>query len=283
MSNFFEHFPAAGAICAHRGARSIAPENTLLAFEVAQHCGAHLLETDVQMTADEQLVLFHDRGLGRTTNIAGHPAFAGRSRKNLTHFTYDQLRLLDAGTWFLRTDPFGTVARGDIEEQMQEQIKAQRIPLLRDLLKLCLAHNFPVNLEIKGKLPVKRALRRIELLLDLLVAMDCQHLVLISSFDHDELRRVKQLWPHIPTAALTEFHHPVNLVGYLKDLQVEAYHPAEHLINAELVSLLAGHGIRVNTWTVNDQQRYVQLAQMGVTFICSDWPQRMVAQGQTRC
>jgi len=283
LSDFFDQIPATGAICAHRGARSIAPENTLLAFAMARHSGAHLLETDVQMSADEQLVLFHDRGLKRTTNITDHPAFAGRTRKALTSFTFEELRRLDAGTWFLAKDPFGTVARGDIDEQLQKQIRTQRIPLLHDLLKLCREHNFPVNLEIKGKLPVKQAQRRIEVLLALLVAMDCQHLVLLSSFNHNELRWIKKMSPHLPTAALIEFRHPDNLVEYLEDLQVEAYHPAEHLIDGELVSLLGGHGIRVNTWTVNDQQRYAQLAQMGVTFICSDWPQQMVAQGQTRC
>jgi glycerophosphoryl diester phosphodiesterase len=89
--------------------------------------------------------------------------------------------------------------------------------------------------------------------------------------------------PHLPTAALTEFHHPENLLDYLKDLQVDAYHPAEYMVDAALVSLLNRHGIRLNTWTVNDQQRFAQLAQMGVSFVCSDWPQRMVAQGQTRC
>lgn len=278
MSNFFEHFPATGAICAHRGARSIAPENTLPAFEMAQRCGAHLLETDVQMTADEQLVLFHDRGLKRTTNIADHPTFVGRTRRALTSFIYEELQFLDAGTWFLDKDPFGTVGRGDIDAPMQAQIKSARIPLLRDLLEFCRAHNFPVNLEIKRKLPVKRAQRRIEVLLDLLVAMDCQHLVLLSSFEHDDLRWIKQRCPQLATAALIEFHHPANLVEYLKGLQVDAYHPAENLIDAGLVSLLNRHGIRVNTWTVNDGQRFAQLAQMGVTFICSDWPQQMVAR-----
>lgn len=280
MRNFFEHLPATGAVCAHRGARSIAPENTLLAFEMARQSGAHLLETDVQMTADEHLVLFHDRGLRRTTNVTDHPAFAGAARKSLKHFTYDQLQLLDAGTWFLEKDPFGTIGHGDIDGPMQAQIKSQRVPLLRDLLKLCRVHNFPVNLEIKRKLPVKRAQRRIELVLDMLVAMDCQHLVLLSSFDHQELRWIKQKCPQLPTAALIEFHHPPNLVDYLKGLQVAAYHPAENLITAELVSLLREHGFRVNTWTVNDQRRYKELAQMGVTFICSDWPQKMVAQGK---
>lgn len=283
MTRFFEHFPATGAICAHRGARSIAPENTLLAFEIAQHCGAQLLETDVQMTADEQLVLFHDRGLQRTTNVTDHPDFAGSTRNVLTSFTCAELQRLDAGRWFLSTDPFGTVARGEIAESVQARIKTQRIPLLRELLSFCRAHNFPVNLEIKGKLPVKRAQRRLALILDLLVAMDCQHLVLLSAFDHDELRRIKQLCPQQPTAALIELRHPDNLVEYLKDLQVAAYHPAAHLIDGELISLLHGNNVRVNAWTVNDRQRFDQLARIGVTFICSDWPQRMIAQGQTRC
>ncbi|HMB15097.1 MAG TPA: glycerophosphodiester phosphodiesterase family protein [Pelovirga sp.] len=283
MSSFFEHLPATGAICAHRGVRSIAPENTMLAFEMAQRCGAHLLETDVQMTADEQLVLFHDRGLKRTTNIADHPAFVGRNRRALTSFTYEELQLLDTGSWFLDKEPFGTVARGGIDASMQVQIKSAQIPLLRDLLKFCRTHNFPINLEIKGKLPIKQAQRRIEVLRDLLVAMDCQDLVLLSSFAHDELRWIKQMCPYLPTAALIEYHHPVNLVEYLKDLQVEAYHPAEYLIDCKLVTLLNGQGIRVNTWTVNDQQRFAELAQIGVSFICSDWPQRMGAQEKTRC
>jgi len=283
VSSFFEHLPATGAICAHRGARSIAPENTLLAFAMAQRCGADLLETDVQMTADEQLVLFHDRGLKRTTNITDHPAFAGRTRKALTSFSYEELRLLDAGSWFLNKDPFAALAQGEVDEGTRSSIAGQRIPMVRDLLAFCRDHNLPVNLEIKGKLPVKRARRRIEVLLDLLVAMDCQHLVLLSSFNHAELRWIKQRCPQLLTAALAEFHHPANLVEYLKDLQVDAYHPAEKLVDAGLVSLLGRHGIRVNAWTVNDQQRCADLAQMGVTFICSDWPQRMVAQEQTRC
>lgn len=283
MRGFFEYLPAPGAICAHRGARSIAPENTLLAFELAQRCGAHLLETDVQMSSDEQLVLFHDRGLKRTTNVTDQPFFAGRTRKALVSFTHQELQSLNAGAWFLDKDPYSTVSRGIVDATTQAQIGEQKIPLLRDLLQLCRTHSFPVNLEIKRKLPLKRARRRIEVLLDLLAATDCQSLVLVSSFDHNELRWIKQMCPQVSTAALTEFAHPDNLLEYLHDLQVEAYHPAEKLVDTGLVSLLGGHGIRVNTWTVNDEQRFVELAQMGLTFICSDWPQLMVGLRQTRC
>lgn len=281
LNNFFDQIPATGAICAHRGARSLAPENTMAAFEMAVQCGAHLLETDVQMSADDQLLLFHDRGLKRTTDITAHPAFTGRVRKALTSFSVEDLRLLDAGTWFLDKDPYGTVARGFVTAAAQEQIRTQQIPLLRDLLVFCRARNFPVNLEIKGKLPAQKARRRVDLLLNLLHALDCCHLVLLSSFYRDDLCLIKQLCPQLPTAALAEFRHPDNLLEYLQDLQVAAYHPAVNLLDAELVSMLCGRGIRVNTWTVNDEERYAALARLGVTFICSDWPQRMVFRERT--
>ncbi|MDZ7664242.1 MAG: glycerophosphodiester phosphodiesterase [Desulfotignum sp.] len=52
-------------IIAHRGARSLAPENTLAAAKTAWQSGAHRWETDIQVTRDGHLVLFHDAGLLR--------------------------------------------------------------------------------------------------------------------------------------------------------------------------------------------------------------------------
>ena len=50
---------------AHRGARAIAPENTLESFELALRLGASGLESDVWMTADGVAVLDHDGVVGR--------------------------------------------------------------------------------------------------------------------------------------------------------------------------------------------------------------------------
>jgi glycerophosphoryl diester phosphodiesterase len=44
----------------HRGARGLAPENTLAAFQVALAIGVTTLETDLALTADDVLVLTHD-------------------------------------------------------------------------------------------------------------------------------------------------------------------------------------------------------------------------------
>ena len=55
-------------IIAHRGARSLAPENTLVAARLAHKLGAHRWETDAALTRDGKLVLFHDGTLTRSTN-----------------------------------------------------------------------------------------------------------------------------------------------------------------------------------------------------------------------
>ena len=52
-------------LIAHRGYAAAFPENTLVSMAAALDCGAHFIETDIQMTADGVLVLFHDRDLKR--------------------------------------------------------------------------------------------------------------------------------------------------------------------------------------------------------------------------
>src|SRR5262249_15122766 len=59
------------AVCGHRGASALAPENTLAAFRGALEAGCDLIELDVLVTRDEELVVFHDEKLGRTTDRRG--------------------------------------------------------------------------------------------------------------------------------------------------------------------------------------------------------------------
>src|SRR5262245_52903123 len=76
-------------ILAHRGASGYAPENTFTAFELARTMGACGIETDIQLTSDDVLVLFHDSKVERTTNGTG-------AVKDLT---WAELAALDAGSW----------------------------------------------------------------------------------------------------------------------------------------------------------------------------------------
>src|SRR5690606_30302773 len=81
-------------VIAHRGASGHAPENTLPAFELALAMGAHALEMDVTLTADDEVVLMHDPTVDRTTDGTG----------DITTLTLAQVKVLDAGYGFTAPD-----------------------------------------------------------------------------------------------------------------------------------------------------------------------------------
>ena len=74
-------------VTGHRGARELAPENTLAGFALANELGCHGLEMDVQVTKDGQLAVIHDTTVDRTTNGSG----------SVSEHTMAELRNLDAG------------------------------------------------------------------------------------------------------------------------------------------------------------------------------------------
>jgi len=58
---------------AHRGESENTPENTMLALEAAESIGVDVLESDVRLTKDDKLVLFHDEDMERTTGKSARP------------------------------------------------------------------------------------------------------------------------------------------------------------------------------------------------------------------
>lgn len=275
MGHFFDRFPGAGYLCAHRGARSLAPENSLLALDKARLCGADLWETDIQFSADAQPVIFHDSDLRRTTDIAQiHPQQKRKSHA-VAAYTVDQLWTLNAGSWFLRQDPFGTIRSGEVTEIDFAAIERQKIPTLAEVLDYCRSYNFPVNLEIKDQGQRFSSELVATMVLTEIQRLGAEELVLLSSFNHDYLRAIRKQLPELATAALAEERHPDHLIAYLHDLGVEAYHPDWQITDASLIARLNEAGIRVNLWTVNDVDQARFFAAAGVTLICTDWPQRM--------
>ncbi|HEX7556623.1 MAG TPA: glycerophosphodiester phosphodiesterase family protein, partial [Leptolinea sp.] len=97
---------------AHRGARSLAPENTLAAARKALEVGADLWECDVALTADGIPVILHDDNLRRTSNASS--VYPNRKPWKLQTFTLEELKKLDFGSWFLTTDPFKQIKLGQI-------------------------------------------------------------------------------------------------------------------------------------------------------------------------
>jgi len=268
---FFEYLQGTGYVCAHRGARAMAPENTMLAAELGLALGADFWEMDVQRTADGELVVFHDDELGRTTDISARPEFCERAPWPIRRFALEELRSLDAGTWFAESDPYGTIARGEVSQADLGRMRGQRIPTLEEILAFTRRNDFPMNLEIKDLEYAPGDLSIVSQVLRQIREAKAEDLILVSSFNHDYLAEMHRLAPEIPLAALVEGRHPTNIEEYLADLGAVGYHPDEAILDEELVRRLTGAGVFVSPYTVNDMDRALRLIDAGCFGIITDF------------
>ena len=276
---YFDNLPRAGFICAHRGARSIAPENTLLAMAKARECGAHCWETDIRLSRDGDLIIFHDKTLDRTTDIAEHREFSNRSPWPSSRFSTAELRSLDAGSWFAAADPFGTVASGEVSPQEAADMYGQKIPLLSEVLEYTIKYRFPVNLEIKDIGTAADDLDIVDRIIEMLEQAAATDLVLLSSFQAAYLHRARQLHPTVALALLAEDEHPADLINTLSTLSAAAYHPDVVLHDPDLFRELQQIGIRVTPWTVNDTAQAQEMLQAGMGIV-TDWPQHLTTYNE---
>lgn len=269
-SRFFERFAPQPLIIAHRGYRACYPENTLCAF--TQSLGrCRMIELDVQLSGDGVAVVFHDSTLMRTTNAAVVARDLGLASLVLCDWQLSQLRRLDLGSWFLDADPFGTLRRGIADRTSLTSLMPQRILTLREALIWAKANNMPLNIEIKDRHEAPLDNLIVAEVIQEIRATETATQIVVSSFNHPYLRACRQLAPEIATAALQAKAHPPDLVRYLQELGVSAYHPEDGLADEALVKILHTAGLAVNVFTVNNPARQRQLFRFGVTGIFTDF------------
>uniref|UniRef100_A0A8D0AX15 Glycerophosphodiester phosphodiesterase domain containing 2 n=1 Tax=Sander lucioperca TaxID=283035 RepID=A0A8D0AX15_SANLU len=131
----------------HRGAPMLAPENTMMSFNRSIACGVTAFETDVQLSKDRIPFLMHDHNasfLRRTTNVI--EKFPDKDFSHSSNLTWKELQSLNAGEWFLKTDPFSSVSK--LSEEEMETARNQTIPSLLQLLNLAKQHNISVIFDL---------------------------------------------------------------------------------------------------------------------------------------
>ncbi len=221
-------------IWAHRGVSAHAPENTLAAFAAAVACGADGIELDIHLSRDGVPVVIHDETLQRTTDGCGLVAKT----------TWSQLQQLDAGRWF---------APG---------FAGEPVPALAEVLEV-FAGQLRLNLEIKEY----RAGMAVLELLGQYSSAD----IIISSFDHDLLRRLRCLDADLPLAVLFETGPWQKAVKTAKDLSACSFHPDAKLVNRPMVAACAQANIPVFVWTVDQADVAKSLVRAGVAgFFAND-------------
>ena len=258
-------------IIAHRGARSLAPENTLVAARKAHEVGADMWETDVAVTADDHLVLMHDDAMMRTTDVADK--FPNRVPAPFSTYSLDEIRSLDAGSWFESDDPFGQVAAGAVSLAELKTYVGTKIPTLREAFELTLELDWFVNLELKAQPAPKDSFDVVSAVLALAddVGIGPDHL-LFSSAQHGWLKTLKQRRPGFEVQAILGLF-PEDPIDF-SDSFFDAFNPRITRLSIERIEAQLDLGMKLNPYTVNDHETISRLVEIGVTGLITDFPQR---------
>ena len=232
----------------HRGFSGCYPENTMLAFEKALEAGCEGMEFDVHLTKDGQLVIIHDETVDRTS--AGH----GRIRD----MTYEELCRINLNY----PDKFG------------DRFPFQRIPTLREYFELVKDRDMISNIELKTGVYEYPGIE--QAVYDLIREYRLEDRVIISSFNHHSVLRMKAIDPSLVCGFLSETWI-LDAGDYVKRHGVEAYHPQFHMLTPAETADLQSHGVRINTWTVNEEEDIREMLRIGVDGIISNFPDRVKA------
>ncbi len=266
---------APARIIAHRGARSLAPENTLAAARAAWQVGAHAWETDVQITRDGVPVLFHDQDLLRCTDAESRftdLTSEDRCPYQLSAFSSEELKTLDAGSWFEAADPFATIRNKQVAPRVLAGFGNEKIPTLEQGLDLTRSLDWQINLELKDYGTDPRLFCTVDITLaEIADSRILPHQVILSSFNHAWLDRVRQQRPDIAVQALVGTSRAD--MARFQPGTFEVYNLDADLVDPDSVTRLVQQGFQVNLFTVNDPVVAARFVTAGAGGIITDFPQ----------
>lgn len=283
----------------HRGARGLAPENTLPGFARALAIGVTTLELDLAVTADRIVVVSHNPRLEPELARHADGSWLEHSSAPIRSMTLRQVRRYDVG----RLNPAYEYAR---RFPRQQGLDGVRIPVLAEVFELARrARNEAVrfNIEIKTS-PEKPQLAPspgefAAAVVEVVRAQRMTSRVSIQSFDWRALQALQRMAPEISTSYLSTDQRWLNNLQsgvpgpspWLGGLDIDdfdgsvpraieasggdtwsAYHRE---VDADSIELAHALGLQVTVWTVNDSGRMRELIAMGVDGIITDYPDRL--------
>ena len=277
----------------HRGARGLAPENTLPAFQRALELGVDTIECDMAITKDGVVVIHHDLWLNPDTTRGPDGKWLEGRGPAIHELTFAELQQYDVG----RLKPGTDYAKSFPE---QKAVDGTRIPRLSDLFDLVRkSGNATVGFDCETKispnepfatLPPDEFARKV---IAEIREGGMQRRIMVQSFDWRTLQLIQKEAPEIRTMYLTSpntlkpgaDNRPSPwLAGFAPELHADSVPRAVHAAGGKiwapnqtyLTPALVGEahalGIVVIPWTVNEPAMMMKLMDMGVDGIISDRP-----------
>jgi len=277
----------------HRGARGLAPENTLPAFQKALDLGVDTLECDMAITRDGVVVVHHDLHLNPDTTRGPDSQWLDKRGPAISELTFAELQRYDVG----RLKPGTEYAKAFPEQQA---VDGTRVPRLADLFALVRqSGNTRVGFDCETKLsplepaatlPPEEFARRV--IAEIRLA-GMQARTIIQSFDWRTLQVVQKEAPEIRTLYLSSPRTLARLgdggpspwlAGFDLDRHggsaPKAVHaaggriwgPNQTYLTPAMRAEAKALGVRVIPWTVNEPAMMNKLLDMNVDGIISDRP-----------
>jgi len=219
-------------VIAHRGSSGAAPENTLAAVRLAIAQKSDVVENDIQRTRDGELVIMHDTTLSRTTDV--EQIFPFRAPWYVRDFTLEEIKQLDAGSWFA------------------PEFAGERVPALAEWVN-AVGQQAGMLLELKApelypgiEIDLDKELRDLPAFEHALKA----DRVVVQSFNHVWLRMFKDRAPDVPVGLLFGTR-PSETDIAAATTWAQQVNPALGVIDQATVDQVHAHGLEINVWTVN--------------------------------
>jgi glycerophosphoryl diester phosphodiesterase len=228
-------------ILAHRGASAYAPENTMSAFELGVKMGAKGIETDIHLSLDGIPVIIHDEFIDNVSNGKG----------DCKKKSVEELKKYDFGSWF------------------SQKYASEKIPLLEELLDYVQKKDIILNIEIKKGFVKYPGIE--EKAVELVQKYNLEDRVVLSSFNHYSIMRIKEINKTLSTGAL----YAAGLAlpwEYAKIINAEYIHPLFGSVNKSIIDSCRRNNIKVNGWTINTREDIIKSIKAGFDGIITNYP-----------
>lgn len=265
-------------VIAHRGASGHAPEQTEPALEKAIEMDADWLELDIQKTADDELVAFHDDEIDRTTDGEGE----------IGDHTLEELKELDAGSWFNEEFP----------DKADDDFEGAEILALEEIFEM---YGSEQNYYIETKSTYLNEDME-EPMVDLVEEHGFvdEGNVIIQSFHQDSLQEIHELNSDIPLVQLLwwevdedtgEMEEWLEITEAPDEMTDEdfaeigeyadgigphlEYYDGTEVIDEDFVQTARDHDFMFHVYTINEEEDMERLIDWGVTGLFTDFPDRL--------
>lgn len=223
---------------AHRGLSGLAPENTLVSFDLAGEAGFKCFECDVYRTTDGAFVVHHDNTIDRMTDGSGY----------ITTKSLNEIKSLniDAGNNINR-------------------YQGTKIPTLEEYLDVCNKYNAIPFIELKWFDDPGH----IEELLKILNSKGVINRCMLMSFDKSYLSKTRELHSTVYLGVLASFLTDQD-IEFARKLKNACVNIDKNNVTQEKINQAHANGLKIGAWTVDSRQEANKLTQYGIDFITTN-------------